>query len=730
MRHYYFFCMGLICIAFDSFAQSFPNSSGNARIRDLRAIERLLDNLVTQPKHAHLLYEAENLSQAILLKNPECQIQLGDVWLGFLKTYYPGSVEPSQLDEQLLVAQNFVPKIRMKELDESLFEMSLALEKAGHIQQAIVCAERAARSECSDPVTHQKNLNQLGYLCYQSGQYFKAAKTFREEIDWCKKHQLELQQACALNNLGSIYVHFQAPEKALTCFEKSLEIRERRNDLVGLINLSINIGSMYVQLHQLAPAKKRLYAALVQATAEKDQLNLGIIHCNLAEIAIQEMQLERAQAELRKAIDLLKPLNSNLWLGHACEKMGRISLLNQQTKVATRWIQKSLHHSKKGQNIELLMRVHETAYKIYIENNEAEKALDQLTHFVEIRDSLDSAKSLSDFLMAENQSELNEANEQLSTIYQTKLENNQSKTSNLKVLTYSITGGLILALLLGYYLYTLSTEFKLQRNQLQAQGVRLTNQHVLLTNSHKEIKDSIVYAQRIQNAILPYVEDVREVFPKSFMIYQPKDVVAGDFYWIQAIDDSILFAVADCTGHGVPGAMVSVICINALNRCVREHRLSDPAAILNKTRTIVIDEFEQAREEIKDGMDIALCKIQGNQLTFAGANNPVWILRHRDWTIGKPARQPIGKYLFSKPFKNWTYDLQTGDKIYLFSDGFPDQFGGQKGKKLKKAKLKEWLTESAVLSMDDQGEILQRQFLNWKGKHEQVDDVCLFGLEI
>ncbi len=254
----------------------------------------------------------------------------------------------------------------------------------------------------------------------------------------------------------------------------------------------------------------------------------------------------------------------------------------------------------------------------------------------------------------------------------------------------------------------------------------------------KEITDSIIYAKRIQQAILPPLSLFKETLPNSFVLYLPKDVVAGDFYWLEKTEEAAYFAAADCTGHGVPGAMVSVVCNNALNRCVREYGLNSPGAILDKTRELVIQEFEKSEEEVRDGMDIALCMLKGNTLTYAGAHNPLWILRKgsNEIDVIKANKQPIGSFDYPEPYIDHTITVNKGDRIYIFSDGFADQFGGESthgakngGKKLKAANFKKMLLSLSDQKMTDQSEILKKGFEDWKGDIEQIDDVCVIGLE-
>ena len=247
---------------------------------------------------------------------------------------------------------------------------------------------------------------------------------------------------------------------------------------------------------------------------------------------------------------------------------------------------------------------------------------------------------------------------------------------------------------------------------------------------NNEILDSINYAKRIQTAILPPKSMIVEQFPESFILYLPKDIVAGDFYWLEKKEDTILFAVADCTGHGVPGAMVSVICNNGLNRSVREHNITQPSKILDKTREIVIQEFSNSSEDIQDGMDIALCSIKGNKLNYSGANNPLIIIRKKEVIQIKADRQPIGLYIKTEDFTNHTLDLQKDDMIYIFTDGFVDQFGGEKGKKYRLKNLLALLTDVSTKALTEQNAILKQEFESWKGTEDQLDDVCIMGVRV
>ncbi|MBP7809504.1 MAG: SpoIIE family protein phosphatase [Bacteroidia bacterium] len=281
---------------------------------------------------------------------------------------------------------------------------------------------------------------------------------------------------------------------------------------------------------------------------------------------------------------------------------------------------------------------------------------------------------------------------------------------------------LILTFMVGFYFMGINKEYEgiiiLQKENLEIKN--------------KEITDSITYAKRIQTAILPPDSILKKHLKDFFILYLPKDVVAGDFYWLEHVNDVVLFAAADCTGHGVPGAMVSVVCNNALNRSVREEGLTEPGKILDRTREIIVHEFGKSNEDVKDGMDISLCALNTKTLEFkwAGANNPLWFIRNGELMEIKPDKQPIGQYFNSTPFTTHTTKLQTNDVLYLSTDGYQDQFGGEKGKKFKASNLKQMLLSHHNKSLVEQKNIILNSFVKWKGKNEQVDDVCVVGVKI
>ena len=288
----------------------------------------------------------------------------------------------------------------------------------------------------------------------------------------------------------------------------------------------------------------------------------------------------------------------------------------------------------------------------------------------------------------------------------------------------------------------------------EKEKVEKINEEVLQKNEiieekNTEIMDSINYAKGIQDAILPSESKVKKYLPQSFILFRPKDVVSGDFYWMEHKGDISFFSAADCTGHGVPGAFVSMVGVNGLNRTVNGFGLKSPAKMLDKLRDLVEATFKKR----KDGMDLGLCALhhKTNELYYAGANNPLWVIRPAGKNLVvdgaeiepnleleqnlfevKADKQPVGSFDHARPFTEHIVQLEKGDSIYIFTDGYPDQFGGAKGKKFMSKKLKKLLVSIYVKTMDEQHDILNQSIVDWMNvsDSEQIDDICIFGVQV
>ncbi|WP_165779321.1 SpoIIE family protein phosphatase [Brumimicrobium salinarum] len=256
----------------------------------------------------------------------------------------------------------------------------------------------------------------------------------------------------------------------------------------------------------------------------------------------------------------------------------------------------------------------------------------------------------------------------------------------------------------------------------------------VIEEKREEILKSIQYAKYIQDSMMPSNEEIQEKLKNSSVIHLPKDIVAGDFYWVQKHHPYVLFAVGDCTGHGVPGAMISVMCQTALNRSVLEFSLFEPHKILDKTKELFLEQININNTHFNDGMDISFCILnrENNYLYWSGANNPLYIIKHQtnELITFKADKQPIGRFPNSKPFSQKEIQLEKGDRIYLFTDGFQDQFGGPKQKKYNPANFRKLLIKTNTLTIPKQKQVLLETFNKWKGEMEQIDDMCILVVEV
>lgn len=575
-----------------------------------------------------------------------------------------------------------------------LNNIGLIHQQKGNFPKAIECytSSLKKREALGDKLGKANALGNIGLIYTDQGQFELAIGYFEEALEIFKELGQKQGLATTLNNIGTAFKSSGELEKAYSNFESSLEIAREIQDLYSVGNALSNIGSVYEDRGDIENA----------------------INFNNQTLEVQQMTGEKKG----QASTLIK-------LGSLYRKRGD---LNQALKYATDGYEMA---SQIGSIVEI-NDGSECLWDIYKALGKPGRALEYYERHIRLRDSIKSIENQRAIIQLEYdqhrfQDSLTyakqKARDDLANAKRSNKEANQR---------YALYGGLVFMLILGSVFFAGYQRKKKDNILILVQKEEVELQKEIVEEKNKEITDSIAYAQRIQSAILPSDRVIREFLPDSFVFYQPKDIVAGDFYWLEQIDNKVLVAAADCTGHGVPGAMVSVICNNGLNRSVREHRLSEAGAILDRTREIVIQEFEKSDEEVKDGMDIALCVLSGTTLQFAGANNPLWLVRKGSDTVEeiKGDKQPIGKYRASVPFASHQLEVNPGDTFYIFSDGFADQFGGEKGKKFKTANFKRLLLSIQNQSMQDQLKALKTTFTDWKGNLEQVDDVCILGIKV
>jgi serine phosphatase RsbU (regulator of sigma subunit) len=278
----------------------------------------------------------------------------------------------------------------------------------------------------------------------------------------------------------------------------------------------------------------------------------------------------------------------------------------------------------------------------------------------------------------------------------------------------------------------LSDKLSERSYQVMVQKWELERKNHAISEKNQENLDSLLYARNIQTSVLPRPEKMKSAFRDSFVLYKPKDIVSGDFYFLEKSGDRIIVAAADCTGHGVAGAFMSMVGSSLLNQIINQEKIIEPAKILHHLNEGIVDALRQKETSSHSGMDIAVCSIdlQKKELMYAGANRPLWIMRGEELEIVKADKIAIGGFLEDeeRAFTNQQVSFSEGDCIYLFTDGYADQFGGMEGKKIMTKKFKDLIVSMHHTDMTRQCETLDGFFENWKGKFEQVDDVLVIGI--
>jgi serine phosphatase RsbU (regulator of sigma subunit) len=601
-------------------------------------------------------------------------------------------------------------------------------QSQGDIPNALTYYHKALsiQEEIGDKKGIAYSLNNIGYIYKDQGDipnaltYFHKSLTIQEEIGDKKGI------AISLNNIGLIYYNQDDIPNGLTYYHKALSIQEEIGDKQGIATTLNNIGLIYKDQGDIPNALTYYHKALTIQEEIGDKKKEANSLNNIGAIYGNQGDLPKALEYHHKSLKIDEEIGDKSGIAYSLNNIGSIELKkgsNNGIASAKQHFLKSLEIAQEIGYPKLISYASSYLSKVYEKQGKGMLALAMHKLHIQMSDSINNEATLKASIQQEAKYAYEKVQAVKDAAHEKQLAIEKEAKAKQQVITAATGGGLGLV---AIFLLFVMNRLKVTRKQKAV----IEEQKDIVEMAHQEIKDSITYTKRIQNAILPPIKVVKEYLQESFILYQPKDVVAGDFYWLEHKNNKVLFAAADCTGHGVPGAMVSVICNNALNRSVREHGLTDPGQILDKSREIVVAEFEKSEEEVKDGMDIAICSLEGNKLKYAGAHNPLWIIRNGAIIETKANKQPIGQFDNPEPYTTHSFDLEPGDAIYIFSDGYVDQFGGEKGKKFKSRAFRELLLSIQDKAMEEQKTIIDETFNSWKGDLEQIDDVCIIGVKI
>jgi len=547
--------------------------------------------------------------------------------------------------------------------------------------------------------------SQVGVIKKNKTDLERALENYQEALKYIDSTNVSLKgmvlnnQGVTYFNIGQIIKDTLATLRSIPLYKQSLEYRRISNDSVGIANLYNNIGSSYHDLYVVS--KKTAYLSQSSYNYEKSieiakLINLPEIYTfyiNYAGNLSMEGEETKNKEVLQKALKLFSS-------AHLISKENND---NYNTLLCTEGLAKTYH----------ALKMNDSSVVYYMK-------------YVELKDTILNAenKQIAEDLAMKYESDLKDTE-----------NNNLKDQAELREDVISRKSTQINLMIAGStLLITLIVLVFISRQKINKAKIESEKQKKIIEEKNKEIIDSINYAKRLQDAAIPSQEYFRSLLPHSFIYYKPKDIVAGDFYWIHQLKgkNKLLVAAADCTGHGVPGALVSIVCLNALNRCVEEFGLTDPSKILDKTTEIIQQSFRLGENDVKDGMDIglALLDIEKNEGIFSGANNPLWILSNGMLKEIKGDSQPVGKQHKPKPFTQHEFKFKKDDLVVLFTDGYADQFGGPNGKKLKSKVFKEQIAIYSTENISYVRKNVEDIFVKWKGSHEQVDDVLVVGIKI
>lgn len=549
----------------------------------------------------------------------------------------------------------------------------------------------------------------LGYCYWRFSEFSLSMEHSLKALEFFQSTGDLRGEADTLNSLGAVYMFQKQHDKRLECNLKCLEIRQQlgnADDISGSMN---NIGETFLEAGDYDSAKKWFYDCIDYPGSTED--SLAWAHHNLGKLFLIEGDFESSESSFLKSLQLSEQISYEVLLTETYLQLAELYKAEKLNDKALEFAHKALELAvKTGAKEE-----QKNAYFIQSEIKE------QLGFF---QDALSDYKKY---------------HQLFSEIH------NESNIQRLKDLEFQ------------YQLENVKKEAEIERLKtvdLKLAYDQIEQQKSLLEQRNKEIVESIRYAQRIQQAVLKEEHHVSEHLPEHFILYRPKDIVSGDFYWAQEKEGVLYVAAADCTGHGVPGGFLTMLGIAFLNEIISKNEVQTPAQILNELRDKFINEL-RLQDSTNDGMDITLVSLRydestdSKELMWAGAYNPLWIVKNNgvqkvlhptegkhlsiDQSVFfevKPDKQPIGKSDAQADFTDHQLQLEKGDMLYLFSDGYQDQFGGEAGKKLKKSGFKELILSLAQEPMENQLQTMGDFFDAWKGNHEQVDDVCVIGIKL
>lgn len=552
-----------------------------------------------------------------------------------------------------------------------------------------------------------------------------------DSVLW-KKYKNKI--AANLGNIGLVYDGQNDHYKALDYYFRSLRINEELNNRRKMCVAYGNIGIALKMLKQYNNAMEYYSKALEIGRELKSKNAIGRNLGNMGSLYHELKDYDKAMSHFEQALQLAREIGDMnripIWLG----SMGITQLYQKKYGPAEKNLKEAFVRYDSLGDLEGMMEASQHLAMLYDTLRDYKSSLRYFHKYSSLRDTISNEDKARTLTRLEMQYEFNKK-ENEARIEQEKKDARtaeEKRKQNLILVTVSV--GLLLLGVIAMVIFRALRITRKQKKIIEDQKAEVEIQKHIIEEKNRDITDSINYAKRIQNAMLPHLEDIRAAFPESFVLFKPKDIVSGDFYFFHQNGRLPVIAAADCTGHGVPGGFMSMVGAERLTDAAKEG--SGPSDILSRLNRGVKTSLKQTGDEdsTRDGMDIALCEVDtaARIIRYAGANRPLWIIRKglTEVTEIKATKKAIGGLTEdSQTFETHEIALSEGDTLYLFSDGYPDLFGAE-GKKLTTKKFKQLLMEIRDLPMEGQKLQLDAFAEKWKGGSEQIDDILVIGIKL
>jgi len=541
--------------------------------------------------------------------------------------------------------------------------------------------------------------------------------------------------ALGYNNIGLVYDKQSKYDKALEYYFKALKIYDSLGIKIGVANSLLNSGAIYDKQLKREKALNNYLQALKIYQEEESEQDISFCLTCLGIIYFDQMNYAVALEYYNKALEINERLSNKKEMSTCLLNIGTLYNTTGNYQLAAINFNKAKQLSTETDDLDNLRLSYEGLSRVYANTGNYKMAYENHLKFKELTDSIfnvENSRQLSD--IKTNFEVDKKENELKAKAEAQQLVSNEEKKRQLFI-TYAVIAVLVIVLVFSFFLYQRFRLTNKQKQIIEEKNRETEAQKAIIESHQKETIDSINYARRIQYALLANKDLLEKHLPQHFVLYNPKDIVSGDFYWAAEHDNTFYLAVCDSTGHGVPGAFMSLLNIGFLNEAIKEQDISQPHEVLNFVRqrliaSIGIDGQQDGMDAILICIDLKPNKEKAGIINYAAANNvPVLVRNNKVIELGRD-KMPVGKGEKTQSFSQFSFNLQEEDNLYLFTDGYVDQFGGPNGKKFKYRQLEDLLLKAAHLPSNQQKQLLSDEFENWKGDLEQVDDVCLIGIKL